>query len=317
MPKHRQLFFTLIHLLLMLALLTPFIINVSFAQNTKPKTPEFTLKLVEHPYNVAPITTKNPYTGETTITQEGYHNTNRTIELKIKNQPFTPYETTNGNYVTLCYNISIKGHYDDKWTHYPDYWRKIPLTASQDDYTTITFSHNSDKNDRYSYYFWIPDNGQLDFRVEALIGYYTEKIEFFPPMGSPIGVNTFTGQTSGWSNTQTITINDNSPTSPPTTTTNTTPTNPTPTTPQTTNNTKNPNPLGSNTWTNIILITLLSTIVVLLAIIAVYLHRKNVSQFNSTLHTNIQLKNHRASKSLAPLSVSTYFARYSVELFCT
>jgi len=196
MPKHRQLLFVFIHLLLILTLLTPFIVNVSFAQNTKPKTPEFTLKLVEHPYDVPPVTTKNPYTGETTITKEGYRATNKTIELHIKNQPFTPYETSNGNYINLCYNISIKGHYDDNnnWRYYPNMW-KTPLIASQEDYTIISFGGYVD--DKYNYSVYLPESGQLDFRVEALIGYYTETEGFQSTIASPYFIHTFYGKTSG------------------------------------------------------------------------------------------------------------------------
>jgi hypothetical protein len=308
MFKHKSLLFALIHLLLFLTFLTPFVVNSVFAQSIKPKIPEFTLKLVEHPYNAAPVTTKDPYTGETTITQEGYRATNRTIELSIKNQPFSPYKTSNDNYVNLCYNVSIKGHYDDKWTYYPDYWRKIPLTASQKEYTNISFGHDYDENDKYSYYFWIPDSGQLDFRVEALIGYYTEKMEFFPPLGSPIGVNTFNGQSSGWSNIQTITINNETlPSSFPS---NTSPSN---SNPSTSNkpNTDNPGLFGLTSWIGISLVILFNVIVVLLVIIVVYLRRKSISQFNNTLHADKQFEKYSASKNLMPLPVSTYFARHS------
>jgi hypothetical protein len=275
MFKRRSLFFVLIHLLLFLTLLAPFAINSVFAQSTKPRIPDFTLNIVEHPYDVAPITTKNPYTGETTITQEGYRATYRTIELCIKNQPFTPYETSNGNYINLCYNVSIKGHYDNNWKYCPDMW-KTPLIASQGDYTIISFGGYVEENDRYSYSVYIPESGQLDFRVEALIGYYTKTEGFQSTIASPYYIHTFSGKTSGWSNIQTITVPSDSPTS----------SQPLPSNPLSSSNV---DPLISNQpdsgvtvfglalWVGITLVVLFSVIVVLLVIIVVYLRRKSVS----------------------------------------
>lgn len=59
---------------------------------SKPFAPEFTVKTVAHPYDVPPKTTTtiDQYTGkETTITTPGYHAENKSIEVQIKNQPFT------------------------------------------------------------------------------------------------------------------------------------------------------------------------------------------------------------------------------------
>jgi hypothetical protein len=269
----------------MFTLLAPFAINSVFAQSTKPRIPDFTLNIVEHPYDVAPITTKNPYTGETTITQEGYRATYRTIELCIKNQPFTPYETSNGNYINLCYNVSIKGHYDNNWKCYPDMW-KTPLIASQDDYTIISFGGYVEENDRYSYSVYIPESGQLDFRVEALIGYYTKTEGFQSTIASPYYIHTFSGKTSGWSNIQTITINNDSPsTSTPPPLTSSAPSNNSTSSTSNSSNSENPNLFSLTSWIGITLVVLFSTIVVLLATIVIYLRRKSVSQFNSTLHT--------------------------------
>ena len=58
-------------------------IIVQAAQN-KLATPEFSVKLVSHPYDVPTTTTVwvDPYTGEkTTTTNQGYHVENRSIEI--------------------------------------------------------------------------------------------------------------------------------------------------------------------------------------------------------------------------------------------
>jgi hypothetical protein len=61
---------------------------------SKPSVPEFTLKFIDTSYDVpsTTTTTTDPYTGKQTVTtHDGYHVQNGTIDVKIKNQPFTPY----------------------------------------------------------------------------------------------------------------------------------------------------------------------------------------------------------------------------------
>ena len=155
-------------------------------------------------------------TGETIIASSGYREENKTIQVAIKNQPFTSYKTSDGNYVNLCYNISVKPHYSDEWQYYPVMYSQIPLTATKDDYTVTAFGSNQIpyttdsgeiKGNFYGFGLYLPDEGQFDFRVEALIGYYTSAPVFFGVPGGPYYEYTFFGESSGWSNIQTITIN--------------------------------------------------------------------------------------------------------------
>ena len=50
----------------------------------KPSVPEFSVMLVSHPYDVAPTTTIDPYTGKTVVTQAGYYNENRSILISMQ-----------------------------------------------------------------------------------------------------------------------------------------------------------------------------------------------------------------------------------------
>jgi hypothetical protein len=166
----------------------------------KPSVPEFTLKLVKHPYDVPPTYEIDPYTGENVMTAAGYHVENKSIEITITNQPFTGYELDNGRYCYLFYNISYKGSYEKDWKYY-SYNRNTEWFFSQSlsEYTVISF-------------YGIPTKGSMDFRVQAQIGYYTE-------YRMPWTAYNFTGETSGWSETQTITIEESQmPTPPPSTT---------------------------------------------------------------------------------------------------
>ncbi len=92
-----------------LAVSSLIIVESATAQSIpKPSVPEFTLKYVDHSYDVPPTTTTtiDPYTGkQTQATQPGYRVENKTLDVIIKNQNFTAYEDTNAqrNYA-LYYN---------------------------------------------------------------------------------------------------------------------------------------------------------------------------------------------------------------------
>lgn len=185
-------------------------VKPAFAQSIpKPSVPEFTLKFVDHSYDVPPTYGIDQYTGKTVITQSGYHQENTSIEVTIKNQPFTAYTDASGHFISLYYNFTFKGHYGDKWSTYrdPHYWAYF--NASHSDYTVTSFPLES------SEFSGVSAGGQVDFRVEALIGYQTTTM--VPTPWGPGYTYEFTGETSGWSNTQTITIDTNAPTTTPAT----------------------------------------------------------------------------------------------------
>lgn len=165
---------------------------------TKPSIPEFTLNYTVQSKDVpgtTPTYTTNPYTGQQEIQTPGtpgYHQDLRVIEIKVKNQPFTAY-VDGSNYIALYYNVSYKGYYENDWHYYSR------VEQSSSGYTLINFTE-------------VPnDGGTMEFRVQAKIGYYTE-------YHMPFVDHYFTGQTSDWSNTQTINIPASSTVSPTPTT---------------------------------------------------------------------------------------------------
>ena len=182
-----------------------------FAQSTfTPSVPEFSLQFVDASYDVPTTYTIDDYTGQN-ITHPGYHVENRTIEVRIKNQPFTSYES-NGQIIDCYLNIRIKGSYAENWTTIYGPGLGYP-TQSKSDYTQISYSL-----DEYEYPFWdnLNEGGTVDFQVEALIGsVHRDASTFWAPW-------VFEGETSGWSSTQTVTIGESQTPEP------TTPTFPTP-----------------------------------------------------------------------------------------
>jgi hypothetical protein len=220
---------------------------------TKPSTPEFSVQLVSHPYDVPPktTTTVDQYTGkETSYTQPGYRVENKTIEITIKNQPFTPYSLVTHtihdketgelytynqtSIITLFYNINVKGHYGSEWktvggkASYPD----GPESNVQFDseYTVISI-----KTEDY------PNDAVLDFRVQAAIGHYAAY-----GRNAVIFGYDFYGQESDWSSIQQLTLGTPqtptpAPTAPPTLTPTVTPTIPPAATQTPTTNPEQPN----------------------------------------------------------------------------
>ncbi|MGE5575377.1 MAG: hypothetical protein ACM3UL_04515, partial [Ignavibacteria bacterium] len=160
---------------------------------TNPIAPEFTLQYADHSYDVPPVYKTDPFTGQSVISQSGYHQDNRTIDVTIKNQPFTPSTFADGNVTELRYNARLKGHFED-WstTNYSTSITEVKSTSGG--YTVISF---------YIGGLHISPGGQIDVQVKALIGYH-----YYHP-NECMGDYFVTLTDSGWSDTQTITIESN------------------------------------------------------------------------------------------------------------
>jgi hypothetical protein len=237
MGKINKAFALLLTLTIAMSCLSVLIVKPTNAQTIpKPTVPQFTVEYLTQT-SVIPATTPtytiDPYSGQQKILNQGrqsYNVTSGWLELKIKNQPFTPYNNSDGVYISLYYNLRYKGHYETNWTYYPfnpdgisskiyggwDMTYLIPYTASNTEYTTIT--SGLDK-------LGIPNYGQVDFQVQAQIGYIQDTGDAFAARVWGIHYN-FTGETSDWSNTQTVTISATSASSNPTSTMSPTPTVP-------------------------------------------------------------------------------------------
>ena len=261
-------------LITMLAVSSLILVESTSAQSIpKPSVPEFSLKVVSYPYDVAPTTTTDPYTGKNITTSNGYHVENKSIEVTIKNQPFTSTLDESGNYANLYYNVRFKGHYEDKWKYYPvdesnsNYSTSaVPHNASQSDYTTInlglaTYQLNN-----------VLAGGQIDVQVQAFIG-FENRVDFFF-LGGESNYYTFSAfERSDWSSTQTIAIGQSDSTA-------------TPNAPLSQNSTTStPSELGPGnadmfglSWGEIVIIVLLSCIAVLLFVGVVFLHKRSKRQ---------------------------------------
>jgi len=248
----------------------------------KPSVPEFTLEYSDKSYDVPPTYGLDPYTGKNIMTQAGYYVKNASVEVTIKNQPFTAYRNDNGSMVYLFYVVETKGHFEDWNPYYADasYWLRQNLSemyptnfvaASNTQNTVVTYGLEGDNatisssyNGDYTYTLSnIAGEGKVDFRIQTIIGYstrYNDTAVPGVPVGNPTDPNprhyVFTGQYSDWSNTETISIPDGKVTT-------TEPTNPT--------------ALPTPTVPELPLFVLIPVVIVMLAVALILTHRKTAN----------------------------------------
>jgi len=162
------------------------IISTSAQAVSKPAVPQFTLGFNDSSFDVPPSTTTNIYTGET-ITEPGYHVENMGITVTIKNQALLePYIDTDVKKYRLFYYVQVKGHFGGEWKDFAK-----PFFPSDSEYTVIGGWDSEYKN-----------GGQLDFRVQAIIGLRDTSIV---PIFVTEPYYTFVVE-SDWSEVQTITL---------------------------------------------------------------------------------------------------------------
>lgn len=197
-------------LVVILAVSILIIVESASAQTIpKPSVPEFSLRYEDHSYYEQPTYTTDPITGKQVIENEAGYIKNDSIQINIKNQPFTSSKDASGNYTLLYYNVRYKGHFENHWQTYPyspssGYWK-----ATQTGYTSIPLP-----NTQVGYF---ATDSQFDFQVQALVGYETSTtgISQLPPHNLSTSYQ-FHGLEGDWSPTQTITISDESASPSPT-----------------------------------------------------------------------------------------------------
>ena len=253
---------------LLILALSSITLSETLASTPKPSIPEFTVKLVDSYYDVPASSSIDPFTGQTTI-NPAQHIENRSLEFKVKNQPFTPYSDGEGGFtIKLYYNIRLRGHFGGNWSELFTVDNPHPV-QSNSSYTIISVPLGLCVGPLGS----LPTNSssQIDCQVEAMIGYFARTVGFASWY--------FAGEESGWSSTQTIIINGNSATPD---------TSPSPSaiTPSPSGSSQSPmdTPLQPNVdspvlfgldWVGIAVIALLAAVAaVLLVLLAVFLRRQ-------------------------------------------
>jgi len=172
-----------------------------------PSVPEFTVKFVNSSYEVPAGSSINPYTGQK-VPIPSYYVENESFELTIKNQPFVSFIDDYGANISLFYSVRYKGHYAENWTYLFNPEGGF-APQSNSGYTVISCSLDN--------FNGLSSGGQVDFQVQAMIGFTTSSLPPYNPF-----TYQFVGKTSDWTSTQTVTM----PASSTSTSTSPTPTVP-------------------------------------------------------------------------------------------
>jgi hypothetical protein len=229
-------------------------VGSAFAQSTtKPSVPEFAVKFVNASYTV---TTTNSYTG----VDETEQVSNNSIEIAIANPPFDfsgyqlyynvrvkPHFEDNWTEVYPVRNRTSS--YGDTGFSYAEYINDDSPPQSKSSYTIVAYSvvptelylasgydikryysgADGQEGESFAFLYAIPYGGQVDFQVEVLVGHEAQVyVNDHPLAPYPIGhyeQSVAFDISSGWSDTQTITIGESqTSTSSPEPTTPTSPT---------------------------------------------------------------------------------------------
>ncbi|HSV50269.1 MAG TPA: hypothetical protein VLH35_08120 [Candidatus Acidoferrales bacterium] len=246
-----------------------------------PSAPEFTVSFVDASYDVPPKYAVSGFTGQNEMVEAGYYVQYKYVEVKIKNQPFVSYHNENDSVVGLSYHVTVKGHFDD-WSKWAG---SCGVSSSGKEYTIVTFTLK-DNNGSESHATelstdtlgGLANGGQLDVRVQAVIGYYTTIYGTPSPYdgmfggdGKPAHHDVFTGEYSSWS-TQTLTISAASTSSSSSSATSPAPTDSTSTSQSTTNPTQQGTATGATFGFNleqvaiIVLVCFVAGLVVVVAV---------------------------------------------------
>ncbi len=182
-------------------------VETTNAQTTPtPSVPTFNLVFIDHSYDLPGRTVDDGYIGPHYV--PAHHDRNGTIEITVANQPFTQYVDANNHTIALYFHFRCKGHLDSTWIVTPDSGQY--LETSNSEYTVHSYWINEEwVGDHSGRVPNIPQDGKIDFQVEAFIGYSDTICTSIARR--PDDYHTyFVGQTSGWSTTQTISLNDGS-----------------------------------------------------------------------------------------------------------
>jgi hypothetical protein len=164
---------------------------------TQPAVPRFDVFLNTQPNYVPPVYGVDPSTGKAVVTKAGYEVLYKWVSVRVYGQPFWEYNNSVGQRVLLYYNVRWQSNLNAAWQSFPSEVKYFhdsmdPWDTEGEGYL-ISIGFKGIDNGEVGMQLLDPKTTKISFQVEALIGYYDSN-------------NIFVGQSSGWSNTQTITI---------------------------------------------------------------------------------------------------------------
>ncbi len=183
-------------LLIFLVASTLTLIQSVNASSSNVPMPQFTVRYIDESFDANTSPSTDPYTGET-IPPTYYHVDRRYIQVSFENDlPPIPAGSPSEYY----YNIRFKGQYTDDWTE--------TRTASDEYYRASFFKTVNFSLSTFSVTGGDAPNGtKIDFQVQLMYGGIGKNLD-----EGPLGSLYFSGETSGWSSAQTVTVGESSST---------------------------------------------------------------------------------------------------------
>jgi hypothetical protein len=117
--------------------------------------------------------------------------------------------------INYYYNIRWKGHFETDWHNLYLISDGYPTQHYESAYTVLSYECKYSSTDGLDFEAGsirttLPVGAQVDFQIQAMIGYIHRDNSYWSPY-------VLEGETSSWSNTQTLTITETAPTAAPTT----------------------------------------------------------------------------------------------------
>jgi hypothetical protein len=185
--------------------------------------------MVDNSYDVPTRYSVDPFTGKNVVVEPGYHIEDKKVVISIKNMPYTEYKDASGHTLEVYYNVQWKGHFSDSWEGHdlPSYLGSYAAASNyvgessggqtklidpNASYTELPYSVQYNGSSSYNLRIYdVSAGGQIDFQVKTLVGYYIT-LQTTPNQLDPRTHDyyVFSGQSSGWSDTQTVTIPESS-----------------------------------------------------------------------------------------------------------
>lgn len=177
--------------------------NSTFEDLKNPSIPEFNATATDHSYYVYPLGHVNPKTGRTDTFPGGFVR-NGSVVVNIKNQPFKSYHDSNGYAIQLFFHLRARSHGTSEWHYYPNNKVQSYLTVDNSSTTKVVFTYREKElqmgiNNSLTF----SRSESFDFEVETFIGYRNVTVQSIAPYNA---VYDYVGYSSGWSDTQTVTI---------------------------------------------------------------------------------------------------------------
>jgi hypothetical protein len=166
-----------------------------------PTIPEFTVNLAGPSYTYPTTYSLDPNTGQI-VAQIGFTNEFSRVQVNVNNQPFTPFTDSQGNPISLMYNVRVKPHNQTAgWMEIYQPYEGYPSFSVGTEQATMDVGFQIQGQMGIGNFSGV----QLDIEVQAMIGYVGREIT---AGGVPY---VFVGYTSGWSDSQTVNIPANVP----------------------------------------------------------------------------------------------------------